>query len=102
MKSSLIEQLKQSKDTHKWLLDRINEIDKHDILDYLYNAKLLVQAVEEKWEEEKKKYNFLWWGEKREGGLMVSAALPNPFQINDLRVAPRRRFVTHSKSTTYA
>lgn len=65
MKLSLIEELKQSKDTHKWLLDRINEIDKHDILDYLYNAKLLVQAVEEKWDEERKKYNFMWrngWG----------------------------------------
>lgn len=53
---SLIEQLKQSKDTHKWLLDRLNEIDKRDLLDYLYNAKLLVKAVEEKWKEEKKKY----------------------------------------------
>lgn len=42
--------------TNKWLLDRLNEIDDHDILDYLYNAKLLLQAVEEKWDEQKKKY----------------------------------------------
>lgn len=53
---SLIEQLKQSKDTHKWLLDRLNEIEKYDLLDYLYNTKLLLQAVEEKWDEQKKKY----------------------------------------------
>lgn len=56
---SLIEELKQSKDTHKWLLDRLNEIEKYDLFDYYYNTKLLLQALEERWEEQRKIHKFL-------------------------------------------
>ena len=61
---SLIEELKQSKDTHRWLLDRLNEIEKYDLFDYYYNTKLLLHALEERWEVQRKILKFLWrwWG----------------------------------------